>query len=162
MATLSGKPPTMPGTTVTADTGPFDRRHLPPGFPTERPTPPVIAESGDPFARLRVLDAIARLERGRDVRLDDLVDRLNAGNLDWVFPRAVVIDALVALQANWTADYRSGSGILLEEGERGATLLVEDTTRMDPWLVAQAERLAAECRETLLAFAHRDVPFGGG
>jgi hypothetical protein len=33
---------------------------------------------------------------------------------------------------------------------------------MDPWLVAQGERLAAACRETLRAFARRDTAFGGG
>ncbi len=147
---------------MTAGTGALDRRPLPPGFPAERPHPPVIAESGDPFGSLRILDALARLERGPDVRVDDLVDRLNAANLDWLFPRAVVVDALIALQANWHADYRSGSGIVLEEGERGATIRVEDTPKMDPWLIAQAERLAAECRESLRAFARRDTAFGGG
>jgi hypothetical protein len=147
---------------VSPDRGALGNRPLPPGFPVDRPHPPVIAESGDPFASLRVIDALARLERGREVRLDDLVDRLNATYLDWLFPRAVVVDAVIALQANWTADYRSGSGIVLEEGERGPTLQVDDTPRMDPWLVAQAERLAAECRETLRAFARRDTAFGGG
>ena len=147
---------------MTTDTGALDRRPLPPGFPVDRPHPPVIAESGDPFAAIRVVDALARLERGRAVRVDDLVDRLNAANLDWLFPRAVVVDALISLQANWASDYRSGSGILLDEGERGAALSVEDTPRMDPWLVGQAERLAAECREALRAFARRDTPFGGG
>ena len=147
---------------MTAETGALDRRPLPPGFPADRPQPPVIAESGDPFAGLRILDALARLERGREVRLDDLVDRLNAAHLDWLFPRPVVVDALIALQANWHADYRSGSGIVLDEGQRGATVLVEDTSKMDPWLVAQAERLAQSCRETLRAFARRDTAFGGG
>ena len=147
---------------MTGDTGALDRRPLPPSFPVDRPSPPVIAEAGDPFAALRVLDALARLERGRAVRVDDLVDRLNAAHLDWLFPRAVILDVLIALQANWASDYRSGSGILLDEGERGTTLTIEDTPRMDPWLVAQAERLAAECRETLRAFARRDTAFGGG
>jgi hypothetical protein len=147
---------------VTEETGPLDRRPLPPGFPTDRPHPPVIAESADPFASLRIIDAVARLERGREIRLDDLVDRLNAAHLDWLFPRPVVVDALIALQANWQADYRSGSGIVLDEGERGATVRVEDSSKLDPWLVAQAERLARDCRETLRAFARRDSAFGGG
>jgi flavin-dependent dehydrogenase len=142
--------------------GPLDRRPLPPGFPAERPTPPVVAEAGDPFATLRVLAALAQVERGREIRVDDLVDRLNATNLDWLFPRPVVVAALVALQANWIADYRSTTGILIEEGERGAVLMLEDTPRVDPWLVAQAERLEAECREALRAFARRDTAFGGG
>lgn len=147
---------------MTTEPGAFDRRPLPPGFPVDRPHPPVIAESGDPFAALRILDALARLERGREIRVDDLVDRLNAAHLDWLFPRAAVIDALIAFQANWQADYRSGTGIVLDEGARGATVLVEDTSRMDPWLVAQADRLAASCREMLRAFARRDTAFGGG
>jgi type IV pilus biogenesis protein CpaD/CtpE len=147
---------------VTAEPGAPDRRPLPPGFPAERPQPPVIAESNDPFASLRILEAVARLERGREIRVDELVDRLNAANLDWLFERAVVVDALIALQANWMADYRSGTGIVLDEGDRGATIVVEDTSRMDPWLVGQAERLAAACRETLRAFARRDSAFGSG
>ena len=147
---------------MTAEPGALDRRPLPAGFPADRPQPPVIAESGDPFAGLRILDAVARQERGREVRVDELVDRLNAANQDWLFERAVVVVALIALQANWMADYRSGTGIVLEEGERGATVLVEDTPRMDPWLVGQAERLAAACRETLREFARRDTAFGSG
>jgi hypothetical protein len=144
------------------DRGLLDARPLPPGFPVDRPHPPVVAESGDPFAGLRIVDALARLERGTEVRIDDLVDRLNAANLDWLFPRAVVVDALIALQANWMADYRSGTGILIDEGERGPTVTIEETSRMDPWLVAQAERLSAECREALRSFARRDTAFGGG
>ncbi len=147
---------------MTPDVSALDGRPLPPGFPVDRPHPPVIAESADPFAGLRILDALARLERGREVRVDDLVDRLNAAHLDWLFPRPVVIDALIALQANWHADYRSGSGIVLDEGDRGPTVLVEATSKMDPWLVGQAERLAADCRETLRAFARRDAAFGSG
>jgi hypothetical protein len=144
------------------ETGPLDGRPLPAGFPVERPRPPVVAESGDPFAGLRIIDALARLERGRAIRVDDLVDRLNAQHLDWMFPRAVVVDTLIALQANWGADYRTGSGILIDEGDRGPTLTVEETTRMDPWLVGQAERMSAACRDTLRAFARRDTAFGGG
>ncbi len=147
---------------MTAEPGPFGRRPLPAGFPVDPPRPPVIAETGDPFAGLRIVEALAQLERGREVRVDDLVDRLNAAHLDWLFPRTVVVAALVALQANWMADYRSGSGILLEGGERGDTLQVQDTARMDPWLVGQADRLAAEAREALRAFARRDTAFGGG
>jgi hypothetical protein len=144
------------------EAGPIDRRPLPPGFPVDRPTPPVVAEAGDPFSSLRILDALARVERGRELRIDDLVDRLNAANLDWLFPRPVVVAALVAFQANWIADYRSTTGILLEEGDRGAVVTLEDTPRVDPWLVAQAERLEAACREALRAFARHDTAFGGG
>ena len=62
---------------------------------------------------------VARIERGRPIRLDDLVDRLNATHLDWLFTRAVVADALIALQANWMADYRNSSGIVLDDGPYG-------------------------------------------
>ena len=147
---------------MTAEPARLDGRPRPAGFPVVRPQPPVVAESADPFAGLRILDVLARIERGRPVRVDDVVDRLNATHLDWMFPRAVVVDTLVALQANWGADYRTGSGILIDEGDRGATVTIEDTTRMDPWLVGQAERMAAACREILRAFARRDTAFGGG
>ena len=138
------------------------RRVLPAGFPEERPSPPIIAESGDPFAALRVIEGVARMERGRPVRIDDLVDRLNAANLDWLFTRRVVVDVLVALQANWMADYRNASGIVLDDGERGAVVTLEDTFRVDPWIVQQAQREVSACREALDAFARRDDPFASG
>ena len=141
---------------------PATRRPLPPGFPEERPRPPVIAESGDPFATLRVIDGLARMERGTPVRIDALVDRLNAANLDWLFTRRVVDDVLVALQSNWMADYRNASGIVLEDGERGAEVTLEDSPRVDPWLVQQATRTLHACREALDAFARRDDPFASG
>jgi hypothetical protein len=65
----------------------------------------------------------------------------------------VVVAALVQLQANWLADYRSASGIDLREGVAGPELVLEDTPRMAPWLVGQAVRLAAVCTERLRAFA---------
>lgn len=135
---------------------------LPAGFPEERPRPPVVAESGDPFAALRVLEAVARMERGRPVRIDDLVDRLNAAHLDWLFTRRVVVDVLVALQANWMTDYRNASGIVLEDGERGPVVTLEDTSRVNPWIVQQAQRDVRACQEALDAFARRDDPFASG
>jgi hypothetical protein len=138
------------------------RRPLPAGFPDELPRPPVVAESGDPFSTLRVIDAVARMERGVPVRLDDLVDRLNARHLDWLFTRSVVADALVALQANWMADYRNASGIVLDDGERGPAVTLEDSSRVDPWIVGQARRAALACREALDDFARRDSPFASG
>jgi hypothetical protein len=115
--------------------------------------PPTIAESGDPFARLRIVHLLARMPRGRAVRVRDLVDRLNADYLDWSFSRAVVLGAIVQLQSNWLADYRTRDGILLEEGIAGPELTIEDMGRVDPWIVRQVERLAAECREVLRSFA---------
>jgi hypothetical protein len=132
------------------------------GMPDTFPSPPVIAETGDPFGALRIVDAVARMERGRPVRVDDLVDRLNATHLDWLFTRAVVVDVLVTLQANWMADYRNSSGIVLEDGERGPEITLEDSSRVDPWITGQAQRAAAACRRALDEFARRDRPNGGG
>jgi hypothetical protein len=147
---------------VTIDPGPAARRPLPAGFPEELLRPPVVAESGDPFAALRIVEAVARMERGSPVRIDELVDRLNAAHLDWLFTRRVVVDALVALQANWMADYRNASGIVLDDGERGPVVTLEDSSRVDPWLVQQARRADRACREALDAFARRDDPFASG
>ena len=133
-------------------------RPAPTGMPDPDRRPPVEAASGDPFSAVRVLDLVARLERGRATRLDDLVDRLNATWLDWLFTRAVVIDVLVALQANWMADYRNASGIVLEDGPVGPTVTIEDSSRVDPWIVRQAQREAAACDDALRAFARRDRP----
>jgi hypothetical protein len=118
--------------------------------------PPVVAESGDPFAALRVVDLVARVPRGAAVRLGAIVDRLNATYLDWLFSERVVADAVLQLQANWMADYRNVSGIVLDDGPDGATLTIEDSTRVDPWIVRQALRLAGECRATLDEFSRRD------
>ena len=145
-----------------AEPGKLGDRPAPAGLPDPHLQPPVIAESGDPFSALRVIDLVARMERARPVRLDDLVDRLNARYVDWLFTRAVVADVLVALQANWMADYRNSSGIVLEDGAYGPTVTLEDTSRVDPWIVRQAQREAAECRRRLDEFAGRDRPFAGG
>ncbi len=137
-------------------------RAVPAGFPPERPTPPVIAEPDDPFTALRVVDAFARMERGRQVAVDALVAHLNATHLDWLFSREVVVSVLVALQANWMADYRNTSGIMIDDGPGGATVQLENSSRVDPWLVRQALREAAECREALDEFARRDRLATGG
>ncbi len=131
-------------------------RPAPDGLPDPRLAPPVVAEAGDPFTAVRVIDLVARVERGQPVRLDDLVSTLNARHLDWLFDRAAVLDVLIALQANWMADYRNASGIVLEDGPYGPTLALEDSPRVDPWIVRQALRQAAACRERLAEFARRD------
>lgn len=123
------------------------------GLPDPNLAPPVIAEVSDPFAWLRVIHLVARLPRGEPVRLRDVVDRLNADYVDWSFTRPVVAAAIIQLQANWMADYRNTSGIVLDGGERGVVLTIEDSTRVDPWIVRQADRIADECRERLRAFA---------
>jgi hypothetical protein len=127
-----------------------------PGLPEPHISPPVVAQTGDPFSALRVAHLLARIQRGQAVRLRDIVDRLNADYLDWSFSRSVVVSVVVQLQANWVADYRSHDGIRLQEGPAGEEVLIEDSSRVDPWIVRQVERLAAECHEQLRAFAREE------
>ena len=135
-------------------------RAAPPGLPDADLAPPVVAESGDPFTTLRVIHLLARIERGRPIRIADVVDRLNASHLDWIFSGQVVTDVAVGLQANWMADYRNGSGIVLEEGPYGATIQIEDSSRVDPWIARQAERLAGDCEAILDEFSRRQRTTG--
>ena len=121
-------------------------------------TPPTVGEVRDPFTTVRVVDLLARLERGRPIRLADIADRLNASYLDWLFPVSVVADVALQLQANWMADYRNVSGIVVEDGPLGRTLAIEDSSRVDPWIVRQAQRIAADCTERLAEFSRRDRP----
>ncbi len=124
--------------------------------------PPVIAESGDPFAAVRVVELVARVPRGAPVGLAQIVDRLNGTYLDWLFTERVVADVLLQLQANWMTDYRNTTGIVLDEAGGVATLTVEDSSRVDPWIARQAQRMAAACREVLLEFSRRDRLAGEG
>jgi len=124
-----------------------------PGLPPADLWPPVIAESGDPFSAVRVVHLVARLPRGQAVRLRDIVERLNADYLDWSFSRTVIADVIVQLQANWTSDFRTSTGIQLADGVHGEELTLEDSARIEQWLIAQVERYAAECRARLRAFA---------
>ena len=126
------------------------------GLPEPHLAPPVVAESGDPFAGLRVAHLIARLPRGESMRLPDVVDRLNAEYLDWSFSRNAVATVAVQLAANWQADFRTTVGFELTHGERGDELLIEDTPRAQTWLVGQVERYAADCRLRLQAFARHE------
>jgi hypothetical protein len=129
-------------------------------MPTAMPAPPVVAESGDPFAALRVVDLVARLPRGRAVGLAAIVAQLNATYLDWLFEPRVVADALLQLQANWMADYRNASGLVIDDGQVGPTLTIEDTSRVDPWIARQAQRLAGECAALLEEFSRRERTTG--
>ena len=125
-------------------------------LPDPNVAPPVVAESGDPFAGLRIAHLIARLPRGESVRLADVVDRLNSDYLDWSFSRNAVAAVAVQLAANWQADFRTTTGFELREGERGDELFIEDTSRAQTWLVSQVERYAAECRLRLQTFAREE------
>ena len=140
--------------TATIGLGPL--RPPPDGLPDPSIAPPTIAEAGDPFTTIRVIDLLARLERGAPVRLADVVDRLNATYLDWLFTVPVVADVALQLQSNWMADYRNGSGIVLDDGPLGPTIAIEDSSRVDPWIVRQAQREAASCTERLAEFSRRD------
>ena len=151
----------MPDTaTGTIGLGPL--RPPPPGLPDPSIRPPTLAETGDPFTAVRVIDLLARVERGRPVRLADIADRLNATYLDWLFPQEAVLAVAVQLQANWMADYRNTSGVVLEDGSHGPTLTIEDTSRVDPWIVRQAQRAADSCRQRLAEFSRRDHPTADG
>jgi hypothetical protein len=130
-------------------------RLAPAGLPDPNIAPPVIAESGDPFAALRIIHLVAQVERGRPALVDDLVDRLNATYLDWLFSRRVVADTVLQLQANWMADHRSTSGIELEDGPYGPTVTLEESARIEPWLVGQAQRQARACDAALAEFGRR-------
>jgi hypothetical protein len=147
-ATLAATPPVAPGTPTL--------RAAPAGLPDVDLQPPVIAESGDPFATARILHLVARLERGRPIRLDDIVTALNAAHLDWLFERRVLADVLLALQANWLSDYRNASGIVVEEGPYGPAVTIEDSSRVDPWIVRQLAREVAACRSALADFSRLD------
>jgi hypothetical protein len=149
-------------TSLIAAAGLGPLRPVPAGLEAADLTPPVTAESGDPFSTWRILELVARLERGVPQRIDDIVDRLNATHLDWLFSRRVVEDALLQLQSNWIADYRSTSGIVLDDGELGSTVTIEDSTRVDPWIVRQVAREAAAAREALHEFSRRDRITGDG
>jgi hypothetical protein len=124
-----------------------------PSLPDVALQPPIVAEAGDPFAELRVTALLARVPRGEVVRVRDIVDQLNADYLDWSFSRGVVVAAIVQLQANWRSDYRNNDGIELRDGEVGPELVIEDSSRVDPWIIRQIERLRSACLEQLRMFA---------
>lgn len=128
----------------------------PPGLPEPDPVPPQIARVGDPFAGLRIVHVLARVKRNATHQLRDVVAALNATYLDWYFPEKVVLAELVQLQANWSISYHGEDRIVLDRNERGHTLLLVDSTKMTPFLVAQAARLREACDEELRRFALGD------
>ena len=118
--------------------------------------PPQIARSGDPFARLRILHFLSRLQRNTTHQLRDVVAALNADFLDWSFSEKIVLAALVQLQANWSISFHGDDRIILDRNERGHTLLIVDSTRMTAFLVAEGRRAAEEAEEELRRFVLGD------
>ncbi len=149
-------------TAASSAPGLLELRPAPEGLPGVDLVPPTIAESGDPFAAARIAALLARVERGRPIRIADIVDRLNATYLDWMFSTAVVADTALQLQANWMTDYRNTAGIVVDDGEYGPTIQIEDSSRVDPWIARQVQRHVAECRERLQAFSRLDRQAGEG
>jgi hypothetical protein len=128
----------------------------PPGLPDPNALPPQIARVGDPFAGLRFVHFLARLKRNATHQLRDVVAALNAAYLDWYFPEKVVLAELVQLQANWSISYHGEDRVVLDRNERGHTLLIVDSTKMTPFLIAQANRLRDACDDELRRFALGD------
>lgn len=129
---------------------------VPDGMPDPQVAPPQIARSGDPFARLRLVHFLSRLQRNVTHQLRDVVAALNAAYLDWSFREDVVLAELTQLQANWSISFHGEDRIVIGANERGRTLLIVDSTKMTPFLVAQATRLRGACDEELRRFALGD------
>lgn len=146
----------MTASPTSAAPGSLVLRPAPAGLPDAEPRSPTIAASGDPFTTVRILRLVARIERGRPARVADLVATLNARHLDWAFSQTVVADTLLQLQSNWMTDYRNGSGIVIEDGPYGPTISLEDSSRVDPWIVRQVEREIRACQAALIDFSRRD------
>jgi hypothetical protein len=128
----------------------------PEGMPEPTLTPPQIARSGDPFARLRIVHFLSRLRRNATLQLRDVVVALNAQFLDWSFSEKVVLAELVQLQANWAISFHGEDRIVLDRNDRGHTLLIVDSTRMTSFLVAEGRRAEQEAEEELRRFTLGD------
>ncbi|MGH2428871.1 MAG: hypothetical protein ACRDGV_08300 [Candidatus Limnocylindria bacterium] len=128
----------------------------PDGMPDPILAPPQIARSGDPFAALRLVHFISRLQRNVSLQLRDVVAALNAAYLDWYFSEKVVLAELVQLQANWAISFHGEDRLILDRNQRGHTLLIVDSTKMSGFLVNEARRLADACEEELRRFTLGD------
>lgn len=125
-------------------------------MPDPQLAPPQLARSGDPFAALRIVHFISRLRRNETLQLRDAVTALNAVHLDWYFTEKVVLAEIVQLQANWGISFHGDDRIVLDRNERGHTLLITDSTKMNSFLVNEAKRLAEACNEELRRFTLGD------
>jgi hypothetical protein len=142
---------------MTTDRGsPLKLGDAPDGMPDPHLAPPQIARSGDPFARLRIVQFVSRLPRNVTLQVRDVVTALNAAFLDWYFSEKVVTAELVQLQANWSISFHGDDRIVLDMNERGRTLLIVDSTRMTAFLVAEGRRAAEEADEELRRFTLGD------
>ncbi len=128
----------------------------PEGMPDPNLSPPQVARAGDPFARLRIVHFLARLQRNTTHQLRDVVAALNAAFLDWSFSEKVLLAELVQLQANWAISFHGEDRILLDRNERGHTLMIVDSSKMTPFLLAEARRAAEACEEELRRFTLGD------
>ena len=115
-------------------------------MPDPELAPPQIARSGDPFARLRILHLLSRLPRNTTLQLRDVLGWLNAAFLDWSFNEKVLLATVVQLQANWSISFHGDDRIVLDRNERGHTLLIVDSSRMNAFLVAEGKRAADDAR----------------
>jgi hypothetical protein len=129
---------------------------VPDGMPDADPVPPQIARTGDPFASVRIVHFVSRLRRNQTLQLRDVVAELNAAYLDWSFPEKVVLAQLVQLQADWGISFHGDDRIVLDRNERGHTLLIVDSTKMTPFLIAQVSRLLAACEDEQRRFTLGD------
>jgi len=138
-----------------------DRSSQPPGpLPHQLPHPPVIAEARSPFTTLRVASLLLARPRGVEDRIAAITDALNAAHLDWMFESRVVADELLQLQANWFGDFRTTTGFIVEDGDHGPEVTLEDSPRMTGWLERQVAKAHEACRAELTAFAKSDRAAG--
>jgi hypothetical protein len=128
----------------------------PAGMPEPTLTPPQIARTGDPFSRARIIHFVARLRRNATLQLRDVVAALNAEHLDWFFGEKVVLTEIVQLQANWAISFHGEDRIVLDRNARGHTLLIVDSQKMTPFLVAEMNRAIGDCEEELRRFTLGD------
>ena len=113
-------------------------RHARPGDRRRRTS----ARAGDPFTAVRVIDLLARVERGRPIRLADIADRLERDAISTGCSRcrSSRTSRSSSRRTGWpiTATARASS---IEDGPTGPTLTIEDSSRVDPWIVRQAQRV---------------------
>lgn len=129
---------------------------VPEGMPSPDIAAPQVARAGDPFASLRIVHGLARVPRNTTHQLRDVVAALNAAYLDWSFREDVVLAELVQLQSNWSISFHGEDRIVIGTNERGRTLLIVDSTKMTPFLISQAQRLAEACDAELRRFTLGD------